>query len=184
MGAPDVLLLLRESGLTVTTDDGRLIVTPADRLTDETRQLIRENKSGILDALAFTSYRWLIHFADREPMEIFMHPDADFARMMREYPDCVAAEPLPEPARREYTVQEDSEWAAAWAEASPSHSCSTCAYSRRPGGVSRYCSARPDLPPAYGERHPLRQLPDDGGDGCGQWIGRKAPQGFYERAIR
>ena len=29
-------------------------------------------------------------------MEIFTHPDADFARMLREYPDCVAAEPFPE----------------------------------------------------------------------------------------
>lgn len=43
---------------------------------------------------AVTSYRWLLHFADREPVEVFTHPDADFARMMREYPDCVAAEPL------------------------------------------------------------------------------------------
>lgn len=94
MGAPDVLHLLMESGLSVTASDGRLIVTPADRLTDETRQLIRDNKPGILDALAFTSFRWLVHFADREPVEVFTHPDADFIRMMREYPDCVAAEPL------------------------------------------------------------------------------------------
>lgn len=49
--------------------------------------------------------------------------------------------------------------------------CASCMHSRKPGGVSRYCSARPDLPPAYGERHPLRLLPDDGGAGCGQWVG-------------
>jgi hypothetical protein len=93
-----------------------------------------------------TSYRWLIHFAEREPLEVFTHPDANFSRMLREYPDCVAAEPLMEPV----------------------HSCATCCNSRQPG-ASRYCCARPELPPAYGDRHPLRLLPDDGGDGCGQW---------------
>jgi len=47
-------------------------------------------------AEAFTSYRWLVHFADRESVEIFTHPDADFARVMREYPDAISVVPLPE----------------------------------------------------------------------------------------
>lgn len=51
MGAPDVLHLIRESGLTLTTDGVRLIVTPSDRLTDDLRTLIRNNKPGVLDAL-------------------------------------------------------------------------------------------------------------------------------------
>lgn len=51
MGASEVLHRLRESSLTVTTDGERLIVTPADRLTAETRQLIRDNKPAILTAL-------------------------------------------------------------------------------------------------------------------------------------
>lgn len=51
MGAPDVLHLIRESGLTLTSDGDRLIVTPSDRLTDDLRTLIRDNKPGILDAL-------------------------------------------------------------------------------------------------------------------------------------
>lgn len=52
MGAPDVLRLIRESGLTLTTDGDRLIVIPSDRVTDDLRTLIRNNKSGVLDALA------------------------------------------------------------------------------------------------------------------------------------
>lgn len=52
------------------------------------------------------------------------------------------------------------------------NSCASCMHLRKPGGVSRYCSARSDLPPAYGEGHPLRLLPDDDGEGCGQWVGR------------
>lgn len=51
MGAPDVLHLIRESGLTLTTDGDRLIVTPSDRLTDDLRTLIRNNKPGVLNAL-------------------------------------------------------------------------------------------------------------------------------------
>jgi hypothetical protein len=54
--------------------------------------------------------------------------------------------------------------------ACPEDPCTTCANSRRPG-ASRYCSDRPDLPPAYGARHPLRQLPDDGGASCTSWVG-------------
>ena len=51
MGAPDVLNLIRASGLALTADGDRLIVTPSDRLTDDLRTLIRNNKPGVLDAL-------------------------------------------------------------------------------------------------------------------------------------
>lgn len=51
MNAPHVLHRLQQSGLTVTTDGERLIVTPAERLTNDTRQLIRDNKPGIVAAL-------------------------------------------------------------------------------------------------------------------------------------
>lgn len=51
MGAPDVLHLIRESGLTLIADGNRLIVTPSDRLTVDLRNLIRNNKPGVLHAL-------------------------------------------------------------------------------------------------------------------------------------
>lgn len=47
-----VLDTLRASGLTVTADGDRLIVTPASAITPELRQIIRDNKPVILDALA------------------------------------------------------------------------------------------------------------------------------------
>lgn len=112
-----------------------------------------ENIYTVCVEVETTSFRWLVHFADREPVEVFTHPDACHARMMREYPDAVAAEPLPEPPK-------------------PVMDCATCTNSRRPGGVARYCCARPNLPPAYGGGHPLRLLPDDGGVSCGQWGSR------------
>jgi hypothetical protein len=46
--------------------------------------------------------------------------------------------------------------------------CKVCAHFHRPGLSDGYChvNARPDLPLAYGENHPLRQLPDDMGAAC------------------
>lgn len=60
--------------------------------------------------------------------------------------------------------------------ACPEDHCTACANSRKPG-ASRYGAARPDLPPAYSEGHPLRQLPDDGGASCTSWVGFAAQLG-------
>jgi hypothetical protein len=46
--------------------------------------------------------------------------------------------------------------------------CMACAHLRQPGHSDGFCheDARPDLPLAYGESHPLRKLPDDLGASC------------------
>ncbi len=44
--------------------------------------------------------------------------------------------------------------------------CQRCIHLRRPGASFGYCSAREDLPPAYGSTHPLRVCPADGGATC------------------
>lgn len=51
MGAA-ILDTLRAAGLTVIADGDRLVVTPASAITPELRQIIRDNKPVILDALA------------------------------------------------------------------------------------------------------------------------------------
>ena len=48
--------------------------------------------------------------------------------------------------------------------------CQQCSHLRRPGAAYGYCSARDDLPPAYGASHPLRICPADGGKTCGSFI--------------
>lgn len=48
--------------------------------------------------------------------------------------------------------------------------CRACAWLRRPGLSGGYCAGRDDLPRAYGQHHPLRRLPDDGGMGCGSFL--------------
>ncbi|HAN55819.1 MAG TPA: hypothetical protein DCQ77_06350 [Betaproteobacteria bacterium] len=52
MGASDILNLLRQSSLRVSLSGTALNVLPVERLTDETRTLIRDNKPEILTALA------------------------------------------------------------------------------------------------------------------------------------
>lgn len=107
----DILSERLAAGLTLTAVDGRLIVDPAGRITDEQRALIRAHKAELLDLLA----------------------------------------------------------TAAGTEAAAVAFCGTCRHIRRPGIANRYCAGRDDLPPAYGEGHPLRQLPADQGVTCRRW---------------
>lgn len=52
----------------------------------------------------------------------------------------------------------------------PEKSCKTCAHAARPGLRNLHCGGdRPDLAPAYGPGHPLRQLPTDCGASCDSW---------------
>ena len=60
-------------------------------------------------------------------------------------------------------------WRAIAKAAKPPPSCDTCAHSSRPG-TTVYCGGgREDLPKAYGQHHPLRRLPADGGASCTLW---------------
>jgi hypothetical protein len=49
------------------------------------------------------------------------------------------------------------------------HECRTCEHLKKPGLSDGYCSGRDDLPVAYGDRHPLRECPEDGGASCTAW---------------
>lgn len=51
MGANELLLHLRESGFSINTKNSRLQIAPAEKLTDELKQTIRESKTDILCAL-------------------------------------------------------------------------------------------------------------------------------------
>ena len=97
-----------------------------------------------------TSFSWLIHFTDREPLTVSFSPEATQAEALAGYPDAVAAEPIAPPLPIET-------------------SCRDCQHFMRPGHSSGYCAGRDDLPFAYGVNHPLRKLPDDGGASCEQW---------------
>ena len=61
------------------------------------------------NANAITSWHWLLHFADREPLEVYCNPDATHAEILERYPDALAAEPIPERTRRTATQAEAAE---------------------------------------------------------------------------
>ena len=44
--------------------------------------------------------------------------------------------------------------------------CIDCAHRRVPAHSDGYCLVRMDMPPAYGEGHPLRRCQPDGGRDC------------------
>jgi hypothetical protein len=58
---------------------------------------------------ALTSWGWLLHFADRESLETYHHPDVTHAEVLLKYPNALAAEPISERARRTPTEAEATE---------------------------------------------------------------------------
>ncbi|HUW37488.1 MAG TPA: hypothetical protein VMV91_09150 [Rhodocyclaceae bacterium] len=66
---------------------------------------LREHKVDIIAMLVepandSTSWGWVMHFPDREPVEIYTSPESSMAEVLRDFPDAVAAEPIPPaPAR-------------------------------------------------------------------------------------
>lgn len=104
---------------------------------------------------------WLLHYADRDPLHVHFSPAADHDEALAAHPDAVAAEPLPEPVAQS---------ASQSAQKSAVLGCSTCRHRKRPGLSAGYCGGgRDDLPGAYGQHHPLRQLPADQGASCASY---------------
>lgn len=138
-----------------------------------------------------TAFRWLLHFADADALEVTFAPERDQAEVLAGYPNAIAAEPLPETtatvpaellalfdacaraglygdADREALpamLALDLEGTRKLIEAMHDWiaSCGRCAHFRRPGRSDGYCTGRDDLPIVYGL---LRALPDDEGMRC------------------
>jgi hypothetical protein len=110
MGAPELLYRLRGAGLVLTlTSAGGLHVAPRKALTDEHRAAIRAQRDALVLALqtegqkilpqdaiaaATNSVRWLLHYTDRDSLEVTFCPEVTHAEILERHPDAVAAEPL------------------------------------------------------------------------------------------
>jgi hypothetical protein len=60
---------------------------------------------------AVTSWQWLVHFTDRNPLEVSCSPVATHAEILEDYPDAVAAEPIvysTQPSSPALTTAEES----------------------------------------------------------------------------
>jgi len=99
MDATEALHLLRQLGLTLTATDGRLIVTPAELLDDDTRCFIRSHRDAIIAELEQADsprWAWLVRMSDGRTVETYHFPDATASEVMRKYPDALSVAPLPE----------------------------------------------------------------------------------------
>ena len=60
----------------------------------------REHKVDIVAMLVepandSTSWGWLLHYPDREPVEIYTSPESTLAEVLRDFPEAMLAQPLP-----------------------------------------------------------------------------------------
>lgn len=91
--ADGVRLALSPTGTIKATGDGVAV--------NRWLAVIRERKAEIIDVLkvgagdtATTSRWWLIHYPDREPLEVATCPPATHVEILEQYPDALAAEPF------------------------------------------------------------------------------------------
>jgi hypothetical protein len=91
--ADGVSLTLSPAGTIKATGDGAAV--------NRWLAVIREHKAEIIDVLkvgagdtATASRWWLIHYPDRDPLEVACCPEATHAETLERHPDAVAAEPF------------------------------------------------------------------------------------------
>jgi hypothetical protein len=97
MGANDLIFSLRQSGFSITLHDDRLQIAPAEKLTNELKQSIRQMKSEILILLEAETnqlvfWRWLVTLPDKQII-IANSPETSLAEMRTWYPKAVAIQP-------------------------------------------------------------------------------------------
>ncbi|MCX8085607.1 MAG: hypothetical protein N3C63_01765 [Rhodocyclaceae bacterium] len=105
MGAADLLKALHAAGVAVRVDGDDLRLVGQATAIERFRPLVAERKGEIVAALKVgagetASRWWLLHFADREPVEVACCPEATHAEILERHPGAVAAEPF-EPAIRQ-----------------------------------------------------------------------------------
>lgn len=94
----EALRMLHMLGLSLTIEDGQLIVSPADLLDDDVRWFIRKHKDGLITAIQRAdepAWAWLVVF-DGFSLETYHSPDKSHSQVMAMYPRAIRVHPLPE----------------------------------------------------------------------------------------
>jgi hypothetical protein len=197
--------IIRDSaaaGVTLSLSAAGTIKAAGDQgAVDHWLPAIKENKAAIVGLLAkgtaaAVSWLWLIHFPDRNPLEVAFAPAATHGEVLNFYPDARAAEPIA-PGRRplgepltEGQEHELRAWLAPTIADYPDERrfCTQCLNLRgavcsvaKPGGlvsaVVGYRPARPELPRRCAGFAPSIDDPD-------QRPGRERWPGFTQRGTR
>ncbi len=143
----------RADGLELRINGEKLKLLGPVEVVERWKPRIVASKPEILAALsAPRSTWWLVHYPDREPVEVACFPDVSHDEILERHPDAIAAEPIP--LRSNET----------------SRACSTCEHVTRRGGCGEPVKAGlSDLPgvifygPDKGATCPawLASIPDD-----------------------
>jgi hypothetical protein len=100
MNATDLILTVQSEGVILSLSDSGAIKYEGDEAAvNRWLPAIKERKADILETLKANTafWRWLIHFPDREPMEVTFSPELGKSEVLKLYPDAVAAEPFDPP---------------------------------------------------------------------------------------
>ena len=92
----------QEEGLGLTlSPSGTIKVTGNATVVNRWLALIREHKAEITEVLSIgasctekSSHWWLIHYPDRDPVEVACYPETTHAEMLKRYSNAEAAEPF------------------------------------------------------------------------------------------
>lgn len=151
--ADGVRLALSPAGTIKATGDGAAV--------NRWLAVIRERKAEIIEALkvgagdtATASRWWLIHYPDRDPLEVACCPEATHADILERHPDAVAAEPFTPTIRQPsapLTASEETairEWLALIEETDPATNAEVIERCKRDAAALDYFTGRAaaDLP--------------------------------------
>ncbi|WP_162888718.1 hypothetical protein [Dechloromonas sp. HYN0024] len=105
---------------------------------------------------------WMIDSTDGKDLPVTFVPAVDHAAALADPDGALFSD---------QTIDKDRCIAIAAPVVGMVKACRHCLHFAHPGKSDGYCSGRDDQPHAYGENHPLRQLPPDAGASCSQWVG-------------
>ncbi len=95
MSPDDLVHLMTAGGFGLRLEGDRLIIHPADTLTDDLRTLIRDHKEALVGYLSRSQAHrlWLIHHADGRLISHSFTPPATEAQVRSWYPNALIIEP-------------------------------------------------------------------------------------------
>jgi hypothetical protein len=103
MNASTLILDAQQEGVEITlTPAGKIHLEGGQARREKWAGIVKAHRDEVVEALKAASapsgtsvhWRWLIHFADKEPVEVSFSPEVTHAEVLALYPAAVAAEPV------------------------------------------------------------------------------------------
>jgi hypothetical protein len=173
--ADGVRLALSPAGTIKATGDGAAVNRWLSVLREHKAEIVQALKIGASDT-ATASRWWLIHYLDREPLEVACNPPATHTQILERHPDAVAAEPFEPIIRQPSASLTDKEemairaWLALTEETDPATIAEVIERCQRDADAREYFTGRaaaelPKPDPCPGDQRTCNQ--------CANLIGRR-----------